>query len=251
MPLTPLSPVTPQVIATSTTSIIDFTTVSTGNNPTKQTSQSMQSVAAQHQAYATGKTVAPVSSHAIFANSVSSGSSSSNSISKSNSLVNVLNFSKRKSLFNKLNSSDHNISSKIYNSAANTPVTNTNMNNVSSSSAASVVNKNLNSSVSSFGTIKIKDKKFFNILTTRPKFLDTPKPQQQQIMPPPTASLQLASSGNSSAHLLVNSKSLIKSANSLLGNELGSAVSVDLNGNNIKNKNSNATGSTGSLVNNG
>ena len=97
-------------------------------------------------------------------------------ISKSNSLVNVLNFGKKKNLFTKLNNSDHSL---------NTTVNSVNNKSSSSSTTTTITNHQLNTSVSSFGTVKIKDKKFFNILTSRPKFLDTPKPHQQHIMPPP------------------------------------------------------------------
>jgi hypothetical protein len=127
----------------------------------------------------------------------------SNTIAKSNSLVNVLNFSKKRSLFNKLNSLDHHLNRTTSKSTANND--------------SILDSSRLNSSVSSFGTVKVKDKKFFSILTNRPKFLDTPKPHKQQIMPPPSCAIMLASDATKTTPC----------------SEL-TMVSVDLNGNNIK-----------------
>lgn len=155
--------------------------------------------------------------------------SSSISISKSNSLVNMLNFGKNKArraqIFNKLNSSDHNLSLQPQShSQQQTP----------SSSYLNSKNALNMSSVSSFGTVKIKDKKFFNILSSRPKFLDTPKPQQQQIMPPPSSSSTSYAKAHNSSLLLMPSFNEQNSHGQVM-------VSVDLNGNNIKNKASSTT----------
>ena len=134
----------------------------------------------------------------------------------------MLNFSKKKNLFNKLNSSDHSLNS------ANLPTDNKKNTTTANSANTSSANSNLNSSITSFGTVKIKDKKFFNILSSRPKFLDTPKPKQQQIMPPPQASsLPVTTLASSRTHF-------IKSTNCLLlrsSEEFASADSVDVNSN--------------------